>query len=91
LTWIDQPGYDRGKGVMAVGQETDITERLTPLAYKYRSRCLWFLREDFFPGNMREALLVLDDIEKHGDREAFIEARRVREWLSRISSASSAS
>jgi uncharacterized protein (DUF3820 family) len=76
---------------MAVRQKTDITERLTPLVNKYRSRCLWFLREDFFPGNMREALLVLDNIEKHGDREAFIEARRIREWLSPISSAASAS
>jgi len=66
-------------------------EKLTPLVVKYRSRCLWFFREDFFPGTLREALLVLDNIEKHGDREAFIEARRIREWLSRISSATSAS
>jgi hypothetical protein len=29
-------------------------------------------------------------IEKYGDREVFVEARRLRQWLSQVSSASSA-
>jgi len=73
-----------------MGRETDIAEKLTPLVNKYRSRCLWFLREDFIPASLEEALLVLNSLEKYGDREAFIEARRIREWLSQTSSAASA-
>lgn len=70
--------------------EAGLVEKLKPLLIRYRSRCLWFLREDFFPETLQQALLVLDNIEKYGDREGFIEARRVKEWLSRISSATSA-
>ena len=75
---------------MAADEGFDVSERLAPLVAKYRSRCLWFLREDFMPTTPGEALLVLDCLEKHGDREAFVEARRVREWLSRTFSATSA-
>lgn len=74
----------------AVAMDPVLVERIKPLLVKYRSRCLWFLREDFFPETLQQALLVLDNIEKHGDREGFIEARRVKEWLSQISSATSA-
>jgi len=75
---------------MGAAEHLDVSERLAPLVARYRSSCLWFLREDFVPTTAREALLVLDCLEKHGDREAFIEARRVREWLSQTSSATSA-
>lgn len=71
--------------------EYAIKEKLAPLVNKYRSRCLWFFREDFVPVTVCDALLALDNIEKHGDRDAFLEAQRVRKWLSRISSAASAS
>jgi hypothetical protein len=39
-------------------------------------------REDFVPNTVAEALLALDYLEKHGDRDAFIEAGKVRGWLS---------
>ena len=69
----------------------EIPKRLNPLVRRYRERCLWFLREDFFPNTPEEALRVLDFIERYGDREAFIEARRLKKWLSRNFSETSAS
>ena len=55
-----------------------------------RDRCLWFLREDYFPTDPGEMLRVLDQIERHGDREAFVAARKLSRWLSRHSSGTSA-
>lgn len=56
----------------------------------YRTRCLWFLREDFYPETRDAALRVLRHIERHGDREAFIRAARMRRWLSQTSNEASA-
>ena len=39
---------------------------------------------------LREALKVLDAVERHGDREAYRRARELKTWLSRPSSARSA-
>jgi len=71
-------------------ERTDIAAALAPLVERYRDRCLWFLREDFVPQTVEQALLALEQIEKHGDREAFVEARRLRQWVLQLSSASSA-
>ncbi len=62
---------------------------LRRLVDEYRTRCLWFLREDLYPATPEEALRVLDQIERHGDREAFIRAGKIRRWLSQTSSAPS--
>lgn len=56
----------------------------------YRTRCLWFLRDDLYPETREEALRVLQQIERHGDREAFIRAGRIRRWLLQTSSEPSA-
>jgi hypothetical protein len=56
----------------------------------YRTRCLWFLRSDYYPSTDPERLVVLRHIEKHGDREAYRRAAAVRQWLSLNSSAASA-
>jgi hypothetical protein len=56
----------------------------------YRSRCLWFLRRDYYPRTRAEILRVLRQIEGHGDQSAFQRAARIRAWLSRSSSGSSA-
>ena len=56
----------------------------------YRSRCLWFLRPDYYPVTAEEILRVLRQIEDHGDRAAFQRAGSIRQWLSRNSSAKSA-
>jgi hypothetical protein len=60
------------------------------LVSEYRDRCLWFLREDYVPTEPAEMLRVLDQIERHGDRDAFVAARRLSRWLSRHSSGTSA-
>ena len=44
------------------------TAELRCLVDEYRSRCLWFLREDYYPATRDEILTVLRHIERHGDR-----------------------
>jgi len=60
------------------------------LVDEYRTRCLWYLREDYFPQTPAEACKVLEAIERHGDRIAFRKAAPLRQWLSRNTSAPSA-
>lgn len=63
---------------------------LRALVDEQRTRCLWFLREDFYPESREEAVRVLRQIERHGDREAYVRAARMRRWLSQTSSEASA-
>jgi hypothetical protein len=42
---------------------------------QYRARCLWFLREDYYPRMVAEYQEVLRQIAHHGDREAFRRGR----------------
>jgi len=62
-------------------ETNEISRTLIPLITKYKDSCLWFLREDFIPGTVKEALSVLNSIERYGDREAFIEVKRIKIWL----------
>lgn len=62
---------------------------LRDLVDEYRHRCLWFLRRDYYPATIAEAERVLDAIQRHGDRDGFRRAARVRQWLSPPSSATS--
>ena len=68
-------------------------ERLRPaiesLVEVYRVRCLWFLSPAFVPADREQALRALTYIERYGDRVGFIQARELRECLSRVSSATS--
>lgn len=61
------------------------------LVERYRTRCLWFLRRDFYPRDDAERVRVLSDIQRHGDREAFIRAAEAKQWLLQASSVPSAS
>lgn len=72
--------------VASVGPE----QAVDALVDEYRQRCLWFLREDYYPSSFEERLRVLDYIQRHGDREAFRRAGEVRKWLSPSSSEKSA-
>ncbi|HEV8436326.1 MAG TPA: hypothetical protein VGR95_23155 [Thermoanaerobaculia bacterium] len=56
----------------------------------YRERCLWFVRADYYPSTSEEILRTLQWIRDRGDKEAFQRAGRIEEWLSRISSETSA-
>lgn len=69
---------------------TEGISELDRLVDEYRSRCLWFLRPDFYPRTAAEILRVLGQIEAHGDVRAFQRAADLRRWLSRSSSESSA-
>jgi hypothetical protein len=60
------------------------------LVDEYRDRCLWFLREDYYPDTDAGRLRVLTYIQRHGDRAAFRKAANLRRWLSRRSSERSA-
>ena len=66
------------------------SQAIAELMARYRERCLWYLKENFVPTTLPEALQVLDAIEQHGDLAAFRETRRLRAWLSPASSAISA-
>ena len=57
------------------------------LVDEYRARCLWFLRPDYYPSSTAGRLRVLSYIERYGDLEAYRKAAKVRQWLSRPSSA----
>jgi hypothetical protein len=57
------------------------------LVDEYRTRCLWFLRSDYYPKTLEERLRILRYIERYGDREAYRRAAETRRWLSRNSSA----
>ena len=65
-------------------------ESVNALVDKYRTRCLWFLREDYYPQTLADAARVLDYIERHGDKEAFQKAATLRQWLLQNSNAPSA-
>lgn len=65
-------------------------EELRRFVDEYRSRCLWFLREDYYPATPAEREEVLRQIEQHGDREAFRRVAQFRTWLSQHSSETSA-
>ena len=69
----------------------DVFTDLCKLVDEYRDRCLWYLQPDFYPATTEEAHRVLDAIQRHGDRDGFRRAARVREWLSHLSSATSVS
>lgn len=73
-----------------MGDENAVAEAVDRLVDEYRIRCLWFLRPDYYPSTQAERLRVLDAIARHGDRDAFLRAARMRQWLSRKSSAPSA-
>jgi len=60
------------------------------LVEEYRTRCLWFLREDYCPTSASERDDVLRAIERHGDLAAFRRVAELRAWLSQPSSETSA-
>lgn len=76
--------------VMAPLTAPTFTEQVNGLVAEYRSRCLWFLRPDYFPDGEAEQLQVLDQIARHGDLRAFRKASELRTWLLQHSSVASA-
>jgi hypothetical protein len=60
------------------------------LVDQYRRRCLWFLRQDYYPETDADLVRVLGYIERYGDLAAFRRAASLRQCLSRPTSAPSA-
>ncbi len=71
----------------ASGVEHKFWDELESLVNQYRSRCLWFIREDFVPRDREQAIRTLEYIERYGDRDGFLQARRLKTWLSQHTSA----
>ena len=67
-----------------------IMRSVNALVDEYRTRCLWFLREDYYPQTDTEACRVLEYIERNGDVAAFRKAATLRQWLLQNSNATSA-
>jgi hypothetical protein len=74
---------------MKQGAKT-VMQDVNALVDEYRTRCLWFLREDYYPQTTSDACRVLEHIERHGDMTAFRKAATLRQWLLQNSSALSA-
>jgi len=70
--------------------QDNLMDGVNALVDEYRTRCLWFLREDYYPQTLADACRVLDYIERHGDTEAFQKAATLRKWLLQNSNATSA-
>jgi hypothetical protein len=66
------------------------TEKFNALVRCNRRACLWFMRDDYTPADASGMLKVLRSIEQHGNRETFIQARRLSRCLSQHSSATCA-
>ncbi len=64
--------------------------KVNTLVDEYQVRCLWFLREDYYPATPAEARRVLEYIERNGDATAFRRAATLRQWLLQNSSEPSA-
>lgn len=67
-----------------------ILKEVNSLVDEYRAKCLWFLPADFHASSTAQALRVLNQIERHGDRRAFQRAAELKRWLSQHSSEPSA-
>ena len=52
----------------------------------YRSQCLWYMDKNYYPTDYSEYIKVLRQIESHGDREAFKQAKELEKWLLQNSS-----
>ena len=59
-----------------------VEEAVKVLVDEYRVRCLWFLRADYYPMTREARLRVLDYVQRYGDRDAYVRAAVLRQWLS---------
>ncbi len=63
----------------------EIYSEINGLLEEYRTMCMWFGGRKYLPTTDTERFMVLDNIERYGDRSAFKRSRELREWLLPIS------
>jgi hypothetical protein len=68
----------------------DLQAAVRQLVDDYRLRCLWFLRENYYPETDDAREQVFRAIDTHGDLAAFRRVTELRAWLSRQSNDTSA-
>ncbi len=66
-----------------------VKDEVRGLIDDFRSECLWFLRKDYYPQTPEEMIRVLDQIQRHGNLDAFRRAGILKQWLLRNSSEAS--
>jgi len=59
----------------------ELVQHIDRMVTENRDRCLWFLKRDYFPGDDRMRLKVLDYIQRHGTRDSAREAAQLARWL----------
>ena len=69
-----ETGYD-------YAMAASVEQAFRAMVDEYRSRCLWFLRADYYPCTAIERSRVLDAIATHGDLRAFQRVAELRTWL----------
>ena len=67
-----------------------ILAQIHSLVDEYRTRCMWFWRDDYYPVTPAEALRALEYIERHGDVAALRRVAPLKQWLLQNSNAQSA-
>lgn len=53
------------------GEASEAVKAVNELIDEYRTRCLWFLRPDYYPTTTEQRLRLLGYIERHGDLQAY--------------------
>lgn len=72
-------------------RRADVERAVDALVDEWRTRCLWYLRPDYYPRSDEERLNVITAIQERSDLATFRRAGVLRSWLSHHSSAGSAS
>ncbi len=71
-------------------EHDEIRDAVHALVDAYRSQCLWYLAEDYYPSSLHEFERILDAIQRHGDVAGFQRAAKLKACLSPTSSEESA-
>jgi hypothetical protein len=63
---------------MDVDDTVGVVHGINRLVDDYRTRCLWYLRPDYYPATDAERLRLLAAIQRCGDRAAHVRAAALR-------------
>lgn len=66
---------------MHIATFDDFQNEVKQLIDEYRSQCLWFLNDNFYPSEPSRLLSTLNYIEQHGNLKAFQRSRQLKQWL----------